>query len=182
MNGFTQSLESFIRQAAPETINEVGCGEGHWVIRGHALGYRVRGSDYSETAIDMARHNAARHHIDPGCFAVRSIEELDPSHEAADLVMCCEVLEHLEAPEAALRKLRQIPARHYILSVPREPLWCALNLVRGKYLGALGNTPGHLQHWSKSGFVRAVSAHFDVLAVASPLPWTMLLCRPKSDS
>ena len=181
MSGFTQSLEGFIRQAAPESINEIGCGEGHWVIRCQDMGYRVRGCDYSGTAIELARQNAAGHGIDPSCFAVKSIYELDPQQEAADLVMCCEVLEHLEQPELALQKLRQIPARHYILSVPREPLWCALNLVRGKYLGALGNTPGHLQHWSKAGFVRAVSAHFDVLAVASPLPWTMLLCRPKAD-
>lgn len=180
MNGFTQSLEGFIRQAAPETINEIGCGEGHWVIRCHAMGYQVRGCDYSSAAIDLARQNAAGHHLDPARFAVKSIYALDPAQEAADLVMCCEVLEHLEDPQAALQVLRQIPARHYIFSVPREPLWCALNLARGKYLGALGNTPGHLQHWSTSGFVRLISTHFEVLSVASPLPWTMLLCRPRN--
>ncbi|WP_207642472.1 hypothetical protein, partial [Desulfosporosinus sp. I2] len=66
---------------------------------------------------------------------------------------------------------------HIILSVPREPLWRILNLARGKYIPDLGNTPGHIQHWSKKSFLRLVNRYFDVLEVKSPLPWTMVLCR-----
>ena len=67
-----------------------------------------------------------------------------------------------------------------IASVPREPLWRALNLARLSYVGDLGNTPGHLNHWSKRG-LRAVSgARFEVVEVRSPTPWTMALCRAPS--
>jgi hypothetical protein len=30
--------------------------------------------------------------------------------------------------------------------VPREPIWRIGNMARGRYLGDLGNTPGHIQH------------------------------------
>ena len=43
------------------------------------------------------------------------------------------------------------PAAHLLVSVPREPLWRALNVARGAYLRELGNTPGHVNHWSKRG-------------------------------
>jgi hypothetical protein len=52
-------------------------------------------------------------------------------------------------------------------------------MARGKYLLQGGNTPGHIQHWSSRGFVELVSRHFEVVKVRKPLPWTMLLCRPR---
>ena len=53
-------------------------------------------------------------------------------------------------------------------------------MARGKYWGDLGNTPGHIQHWSRSGFVRLVGAHLDVTTVHSPTPWTMVAARVRS--
>ena len=49
--------------------------------------------------------------------------------------------------------------RGYLLvCVPREPLWRGLNMARGAYLKDLGNTPGHLNHWSKRSFVALLVA------------------------
>src|SRR5690606_21374663 len=113
-------------------------------------------------------------------FKARSIYDLAEGIDSADLVVGCEVLEHLEDPEAGLRALQRVAGRHVIVSVPREPLWCALNMARGKYLAHGGNTPGHVQHWSSRGFVELVSRYFEVIATKKPLPWTMLLCRPRA--
>jgi hypothetical protein len=46
------------------------------------------------------------------------------------------------------------------------------NLVAGRYVRDLGNTPGHLNHWSRRGFVRFVSQVAEVQEVTSPFPWT----------
>jgi hypothetical protein len=54
-----------------------------------------------------------------------------------------------------------------------------LNLARGKYLKDMGNTPGHLQHWSRRSFLRLVSSYAEVVKVLTPLPWTVVLCRTK---
>ena len=111
-------------------------------------------------------------------FQVKSIYDLDTEADKADLIVCCEVLEHLEHPEEGLRALQSVVDRWLILSVPREPLWSVLNIVRGKYLKEFGNTPGHIQKWSKNSFLRLVSNYFQVLEVKTPLPWVMLLCQP----
>lgn len=178
MRGFETSLSDLVVKASPRSIHEIGCGEGYWVLRWSEKGIEARGSDFSKQVIEIARENAAGLGLSPSLFQSRSIYDLEPKQDRADLVVCCEVLEHLEDPDAGLRALQRVVDRHVILSVPQEPLWCLLNLSRGKYISSLGNTPGHIQHWSKSGFVQLVSKFFEVVEVRSAIPWTMLLCRP----
>jgi len=179
MGGFEFALSELVGKAAPTAIHEIGCGEGYWVLRWTEQGVTARGSDFSTHVIELARENAAGRGLSPSLFEARSIYDLEAGRDSADLVVCCEVLEHLEHPEAGLQALQRVVGRHLIVSVPKEPLWCALNLVRGKYIADWGNTPGHIQHWSKSSFIRMVSKYFEVVEVKSPLPWTMLLCRPR---
>lgn len=180
MKGFDRSLEGFVRQVNPSSIHEVGCGEGYWTLKWRAEGRVARGTDFSQKVIELARANAARDGISPELFDIRSIYDLSSPEDEADLVVCCEVLEHLDDPAAGLSALRSVVGRHLIVSVPREPIWRALNMARGKYISSFGNTPGHVQHWSKAGFLKLVSKYFRVLDVKSPLPWTMLLCAPRS--
>jgi 2-polyprenyl-3-methyl-5-hydroxy-6-metoxy-1,4-benzoquinol methylase len=179
MAGFESSVSSLIDKVSPTSIHEIGCGEGYWVLRWIKQGLVARGCDFSEHAISLARENAADQKLPPSLFEARSIYDLESGLDSADLVVCCEVLEHLDNPEAGLQALQRVADRYLIVSVPREPLWCVLNLARGKYIGDWGNTPGHLQHWSKGDFVRLVSQYFDVIEVKTPVPWTMLLARPR---
>lgn len=180
MAGFELALSGLVERAAPKSIHEIGCGEGYWVLRWLEEGRQARGCDFSSHVIDLARQNADARALDSErVFDVRSIYDLQSAEDSADMVVCCEVLEHLEDPDAGMRALQRVVTGHLILSVPREPLWCVLNLARGKYISSLGNTPGHLQHWSARGFVRWVEQYFEVIEVRSPLPWTMLLCRPR---
>jgi SAM-dependent methyltransferase len=180
MKGFESALSDLVAKASPHAIHEIGCGEGHWVLHWNKQGMAARGCDFSAHVIGLARENAVERGLSPSLFEVRSIYDLEAGRDTADLVVCCEVLEHLENPEVALGALQGVVERYLIASVPREPLWGALNLARGKYTADLGNTPGHLQRWSKVGFVSLVSKYFEVVEVSTPLPWTMLLCRPHS--
>lgn len=178
MNGFVSALSGLVAKAAPKSIHEIGCGEGYWVLRWNEQGLNARGCDFSREVIEIARENAINRGLQTSLFESRSIYDLDAAQDSADLVVCCEVLEHLENPETGLQALQRITKRHLIVSVPQEPLWCALNLVRGKYITRWGNTPGHIQHWSKGEFIQLVSRYFEVVEIRSPLPWTMLFCRP----
>jgi 2-polyprenyl-3-methyl-5-hydroxy-6-metoxy-1,4-benzoquinol methylase len=180
MTGFESALSELVAKASPQSIHEIGCGEGYWVLRWNERGIPARGCDFSTAVIDIARENSANRGLPAALFRSRSIYALEATEDGADLVVCCEVLEHLENPEAGLRALQRVAKQHLIVSVPNEPLWCALNLARGKYITRWGNTPGHIQHWSKSGFVKLVSQYFEVVETRSPLPWTMLLCRPRN--
>jgi hypothetical protein len=73
--------------------------------------------------------------------------------------------------------MARVAARWLLVSVPREPLWRALNLARGAYPRQLGNTPGHLHHVSRAGFHRLLAVRGEVVATRAPLPWTMALVR-----
>lgn len=178
MAGFQSALSKFVEFANPETINEIGCGEGYWVLRWNKLGIKARGRDFSTKVIKLAQVNAVSCGLNEDLFQTRSIYELQPNKDKASLIVCCEVLEHLEHPEAGLRALQGVVEQYLIVSVPREPLWRFLNIARGRYLTRGGNTPGHIQHWSKRSFQEMVSKYFQVIEVKSPLPWTMILCQP----
>lgn len=178
MNGFFGAFDTLSAQTGAQSAFEVGCGEGELSLRLLRRGWEVRGCDLEEDAVAEAnaRSLASGH---GARFAVRSIYDLADGEIATDLVVCCEVLEHLPDPRLGLERLAAQQMQHILLSVPREPIWRVLNCARGKYLSDFGNTPGHLQHWSRSAFIRLVSEYFDVRAVRSPLPWTMVLARPR---
>lgn len=176
VRGFIGELERLVFATGAKEVHEVGCGEGELVLRLARQGLRARGSDLVEEVIDQARRRAATEQLEVE-FRAAPIEELDPARDSAELVLCCEVMEHVDDPGAALEIIAQLATPWAILSVPREPLWRALNLGRLKYVRELGNTPGHLQHWSRASFLRFLERRLEVVAVRSPLPWTMALCR-----
>lgn len=177
MQGFESAVTELVDKVKPVSIHEVGCGEGYWTLKWLEQGIDARGSDFSSTVIELAQANALNRKLPVETFHVCSIYDLNPQKDAAQLVVCCEVLEHLEYPEAALQTLQAIANPYLIISVPREPLWSVMNMVRGKYLRHWGNTPGHIQRWSKQQFVALVSRYFEVIEVRLSIPWTMLLCR-----
>lgn len=179
MAGFHAALDELVDAASPGSIHEVGCGEGYWVTHWHRQGFAARGSDFSASVVALANENAIEQGLPQDLFAVQSVYELDAERDAADLVVCCEVLEHLEDPAAALERLRTVAGRYLIVSVPREPLWSLMNLARGRYWSQFGNTPGHIQRWTQREFVDLVSGIFRIESLRAPIPWTMLLCAPK---
>ncbi|MFC1688835.1 class I SAM-dependent methyltransferase [Pseudomonadota bacterium] len=176
MKGFESALADLVTIANPASIHEVGCGEGFHTLNWKLSGFQVSGSDFSSQVIELAKENAAARNVSSDIFDVRSVYDLRPKEDSADLIVCCEVLEHLEFPEKALQAISRVSCSNIILSVPREPIWRTMNAVRGKYVGDLGNTPGHIQHWSKKSFIQLVSSYFQIREIRSPIPWTMLLC------
>ena len=179
MNGFLRAVRELVTASDCVEALEAGCGEGLLAIHLHThLDLRIRATDFSQQILEKARANAGEAGVDIP-FDVLDLNQAPRDQERSDLVVCCEVLEHLEDPEFTLANLVQLARKRLVLSVPREPIWRALNLARGKYLGDLGNTPGHLQHWSRRSFVEMVSRHAEVLEVRSPLPWTVVLARPR---
>ena len=102
----------------------------------------------------MARDINLGHHLKLGKGELQTDGRGKPSilADAFEAVVCTEVLEHLEEPEKALRELLRVTRRWVILSVPREPLWRVLNMVRGAYLRHFGNTPGHIGGFVERNF------------------------------
>ncbi len=182
MRGFLNAFSELVEVSGAMEVHEVGCGEGELSIYLARLGKAVRASDFSIKIIDRARTLSGQATIaPPGSVEFRAADlyRLNQETDSAPLIVCCEVLEHLEQPRAALERLAALARPYLIVSVPREPIWRILNLARGKYLSRLGNTPGHVQAWTRRSFMRLLDQHFDIVAARSPLPWTMALCRSR---
>ena len=177
VSNFMQTILITVQEAGSRDVHEIGCGEGHILGILAANNFKARGCDISVESLAVAKNEAAKRSLDIP-LEIKSIYELNPLHDSADTVLCCEVLEHLTEPEEALKKLISITKRDLIVSVPNEPFWHILNMARGKYWSALGNTPGHFQHWSRGQFIKFISAHAEIVKVKSPLPWTLIHCRP----
>jgi len=177
MQGFLSDLDELLEQAGPvRSVLEVGCGEGHITARlAERYGREnVLGTDISPEILDIAR----REH--PGLrFEVGSVHDLGADGKRWDLIVACEVFEHLDEPARALRALASATGRALLLTVPREPVWRALNMLRGKYWSRLGNSHGHVNHWSRSAFLKFLDQSVDVRATRNPLPWTQALCVPR---
>jgi SAM-dependent methyltransferase len=176
VEGFLMKLDELVALSGASEAHEVGCGEGELAMRLARDGVRMRGTDAFAEVIGEARDRALADALEID-YEATPVEELDPARHAAELIVCCEVLEHLEDPARALEVLAGLARPWLIASVPREPLWRVMNMARLKYWGDLGNTPGHLGHWSKRGFLKLLEPRFEVIEVRSPLPWTMALCR-----
>jgi len=176
MGGFERSLDELLALAAPQSLLDVGCGEGVLVHRWAQQldGRRVIGIDLEEPSIQAgwAEHQAPNLE-----YRVMEAANLPFADGEFDLASAIEVLEHVPDPEHTLGEMARCAARHLLVSVPREPLWRMLNMARGAYWSTLGNTPGHLNHWSRGSFVKLLSRHGEVVEVRSPFPWTMLLVR-----
>lgn len=176
MKGFWDSLLQISRKIEIHNVLEAGCGEGEVsnFIKNAFPNISLRAFDIEETAIVEAKKRFPA--LD---FSVESIYKIPYRENEFDLVIACEVLEHLIDPEKALSEISRVSNNYVLLSVPREPLWRILNMARGKYINDFGNTPGHIQHWSKKDFISLVSNYVEVVEILTPLPWTMLLCRVK---
>src|SRR5829696_738921 len=104
-------------------------------------------------------------------------EKLPFRDDQFDVTVCVEVLEHLVDPQQGLAELARVTSTHLLVSVPREPIFRGCNLVTGRYVKDLGNTPGHFNHWSSRSFVRFLSQVGQVREVSKPFPWTVAWVR-----
>jgi 2-polyprenyl-3-methyl-5-hydroxy-6-metoxy-1,4-benzoquinol methylase len=176
MATFERTLQELFERAGPGSILDVGCGEGvlthRWAQQ--VSDGRVVGIDLEDPALAAEQAKRRAPNLE---YRVMKAENLPFADGEFDMASAIEVLEHVPDPEHTVAEMARVARRWLLVSVPREPLWRALNLARGAYVKDLGNTPGHLNHWSKRSFMALLSRHGEVVEARSPFPWTMLLVR-----
>jgi SAM-dependent methyltransferase len=171
---FLRRLDAALPRHLPRRVLEIGAGEGAIAER---VGRRFSGALVIGLDLEDDRLVSQwRERGLPGAFADAAALPFAP--DSFDLVLAIEVLEHLPDPGAALEEIRRVARGPVVMSVPREPLWRAGNLLRRRYWRKWGNTPGHVQHWGSRDFRRLVSRHLVVVGVWRPVPWTMVLAEP----
>ena len=170
MARFLSRFDVLLPDANMKRILEVGTGEGHIAER-----VADRYPHAFLAAVDLRDEElAARWRIAGLAASFATGESLPFPDRTFDLVMSVEVLEHVSDAPAVLAELARVAKGPVILTVPNEPIWRMANMGRGKYVRQLGNTPGHINHWSSGAFRRLVEQHFTVTACVRSFPWTLI--------
>ena len=173
LNRFLRRVDEAAAEIRPASVLDVGCGEGVVTERlaRNLAPATVLGVDADEGRLKEEWQARSAPNLS---FATGSAYDLPFEDGSFDLVCAIEVLEHLERPRDALAEMSRVAGRALLLSVPNEPGWRISHLLAGRNVRALGNTPGHINHWSKRGFVELTSP-LGRVQPESVFPWTLAL-------
>lgn len=170
LNIYYKTFINELKKLKIENVLDVGCGEGFILskLREEGIGTSWQGIDYSKEAVEIGKKIHPFLNLKQG-----SIYDSKFQDNSFDLVVCTEVLEHLEDPKKALGEVLRISQKYVLLSVPNEPLFLLSNFTQW------GKDIGHINHWTFWGFEEFVKqntgASVKIIARKYPFPWTMLL-------
>ncbi len=172
LSRFLERVDEEAARLDPTSVLDVGCGEGVVTER---LARRLAPTHVSGVDADDARLGEEWRARESSNLSFQSGSAYDlPFDDGSfDLVCAIEVLEHLERPRDALAEMSRVAGRALLLSVPNEPGWRISHLLAGRNVRGLGNTPGHINHWSRHAFAELVSEFGRLENVEGVFPWTL---------
>lgn len=173
---FDKDLLETIKISNPKKVLDIGCGEGFYtkIIADALPSAEIVGIDVEEEYIAFAKRINFQKNVK---YSVNDLFKLPFKKEEFDLVICTEVLEHLEKYDKALEIIRNLSKKFFIVSVPNEPWFRIANLLRFKYVKRLGNTPGHVNNWSKKQIKRIVSNYGKIIRFKTSSFWNIILLK-----
>ena len=172
MRKFLSNLSTTLNNLNFSSLLEVGCGEGYLLksIKNELKGIKLMATDISSEIIAEADK------IIPEIpKMVCSAYDLPFNDSSWDVVLACEVMEHVEEPQKLIIEANRIAAKYCIFTVPLEPWWRVANVLRGKYLTKFGNTPGHIQHWNKNSLLKEMEGNFEEFSYKRVGLWQMIV-------
>lgn len=121
------------------TILDVGCGDGR--IMRHLSSYNSVGVDYAFTSVRNVKGRGVQ----------GSSANLPFGDQSFDLVMCCEVLEHLPRGifERTLQEVKRVARRYVLVSVPYKENLRRL-LTKCQACNKIFHIWGHLRSFSEA--------------------------------
>jgi len=124
ISNFFSSLISIIKPLKADSILDAGCGEGFTMnkLKENGLGKKIEGIEYEQAAITFGKELFPNLIIKQG-----SIYSLPYKDSFFDLIICTEVLEHLEDPTKAIREILRVSRKYLIIGVPNEPFFMLSN-------------------------------------------------------
>ena len=174
-----------------DRILDIGCGSGRHTCAAYRLeGVRVPGADRNPHDLHQARERLTFHDRlgEHGggiwCLAAADVTRLPFPDACFDLVVCCEVLEHIPEHDCAIREIIRVlkPGKPLVVSVPRylpERICWALS---DEYFNA---NQGHVRIYRKNELIcrlqragtRCVGHHY-AHSIHAPYWWLKCLVGP----
>ena len=176
---YFETVSHLLRKIHFDSVLDAGCGEGasiRYIWERFHPQNSIIGFD-----LDPRRANLAMRESDKPIFFVSNVQNIPFPKNSFDLVICLETLEHVGEPDLALAEITRVSKKYALFSVPNEPWWRLGNILRGKYWNRLGNTPGHINHWTVMQFRTLLERHFFIIDSALPVLWNFVLATKKDE-
>jgi 2-polyprenyl-3-methyl-5-hydroxy-6-metoxy-1,4-benzoquinol methylase len=147
-NRRTQNVFDYFKSCAKSFDNsrkinvlDLGCGDGclsfYMYFENRGKNVFFQGVDMSETGIELANKFKEYMHIEDSqmAFSLGDIEKLGLKENSFDLIICCEVIEHLHDPAGFLRSTAKFlkPGGTFLITTPNagHPLVKMSNILKG---------------------------------------------------
>ena len=176
VNNFHHKMLTIIKDIMDKDtphILDAGCGEGFFTTKvQEALpSADIVGCDGAQEALDIAQKMCPNIH-----FEIANLYELPYADHSFDLVICSEVLEHLQDPSVALKELCRV-GKKVLITVPHEPWFRLGNLLALHNVTRLGDPIDHINHWTFKGFEKFISSRVSQtpLAFDKSFPWSIFI-------
>jgi 2-polyprenyl-3-methyl-5-hydroxy-6-metoxy-1,4-benzoquinol methylase len=169
---FLRRLDETADRIGASSVLDVGCGEGVVTERlaERLAPAQVLGVDADDAGLQKEWQRRTAPNLS---FQTASAYELPFADGSFELVCAIEVLEHLDRPHDALAEMSRVASQALLVSVPNEPIWRISHMLAGRNLRSLGNSPGHVNHWSTHAFANLVSEYGRVERIEGVFPWTL---------
>ncbi len=170
---FLQKIQELISKIEGKTLLDVGSGEGY-VLKAilDQKQFQAAALEPNKKALKILQKKLPNIIVKQGY-----VENIPFDNNSFEVVVCCEVLEHLPDPEKALQELKRVGKKYFILSVPNEPWFSLANFLRGKNISRWGCDPEHIQKWSTKAFSELVNKELKIIKIQQSFPWTIVLAK-----
>lgn len=160
----------------PRSVLEIGVGEGF--LSGH-LSARHPQVEFSGVDLNQADLELLAQKFPSIKRYCANIYDLSALPGGYDLIICAEVLEHVDDPARALQQIVKLAPQRVILTVPHEPWFMLSNLAMGKNITRLGNDVEHVNHFTVGSFKRLLAPQLELSRVTTSYPWILAAGSPK---
>lgn len=129
------------------TVLDIGCGSGEKLIKMFDK-YKTVGTDVQET-LNFLKNKYPNNRWELSDFS-------NPLTEEFDLVICADVIEHIEEPEILIEYLLKLNTKAYVISTP-DGDW--INTAK---FGPPINVC-HVREWTKPQFKQYMGKYFNII-------------------
>ena len=142
-----QNILRQVKTVPIKTFADVGCGAGELACTLAERGYKGIGIDFSDDALKVANDIRKARKIPSKSITFKK-GSLSALPKKSDLIICCEVLEHLDKDDEFLKDVRKY-GDYFIFSVP----------ARMKWFDRFDEKVGHFRRYEKHELIKKLELH-----------------------
>ncbi|MDW7774286.1 MAG: class I SAM-dependent methyltransferase [Desulfobulbaceae bacterium] len=177
LGSFFDKIAAEVKFINPNNALEFGCGEGLFLEelkKRDVIINDLTGIDLRKDAIEYAQKLHSEYY-----FECIDIFDFNPDKKF-ELVIASQVLEHLLNPPSFLTKLACLSSHYLLLTVPWEPWFQIMNLLRGRDILRLGNHPEHVNRWNKNEFCSLILRFADIKHTILSFPFIIIVAEVRN--